>query len=110
MIVLNIYNLCRLRGIAHPHKALYNAGISKKVAHEYLSGKKKTIVIAHIEILCVLLNCQPNNLFTWQPANKEEDLPNHPLQAVRNKPLPDSIAHLQTMSVEEVERVMKASL
>lgn len=106
MIVLNIYSLCRLRGIIHPFKALTHAGISHRVAQQYLSGKKKTIVIAHIEILCVLLNCRPDNLFTWQPDTKEADLPNHPLQAVRNKPLGDGISHLQSLSVEDAEKWM----
>jgi hypothetical protein len=39
MIHINIAALARLRGIRHPHRHLIKAGISDKVAREYLRGK-----------------------------------------------------------------------
>lgn len=108
MITLNIQNLCRLRGVVHPHKALMQAGISQKLATEYLKGQKSTIVLAHIEILCTLLNCRPDNLFAWQPDNPAADQPNHPLQPIRLRPLANTLHHLQQMTVEEAEALLRS--
>lgn len=107
MIILNIHNLCRLRGIAHPQKALVQAGISQKVAHEYLKGNKSTILLKHIEILCQLLHCRPDNLFAWQPDTPEADQPTHPLQGIRVRPLANALYHLQQMTVEEAEALLR---
>ncbi|NNV53962.1 helix-turn-helix domain-containing protein [Limnovirga soli] len=108
MLVLNIKNLCRLRGIPHPQKALIQAGISDKVATQYLKGNKSTILLAHIEILCKLLNCRPDNLFAWQPDTPADDQPNHPLQGIRIRPLANALHHLQQMTVEEAEALLRS--
>jgi DNA-binding Xre family transcriptional regulator len=75
MITLNIYSLCKLRGIKYPLKTLVKAGISQQVAYEYLKGKRKSLVIKHVEILCTLLHCYPNDLFSWLPTETKDDKP-----------------------------------
>src|SRR6266487_3336489 len=102
MIALNIFQLCRLRGIKSPLTALRKAGISQKVAFKYLKGEKHTLVIKHIEILCKLLNCTPNELFTWQPDSKTDDIPTHTLQVICQKALPDVHQRLNSMKVDEL--------
>ena len=85
MISLAIKDLCRLRGIKQPLRELKRAGISHYVAHEYHQGHKHRIVVSHIEILCKLLRCTPNDLFQWEPDTAAEDNPENPLQAIRKK-------------------------
>src|SRR6266581_5042446 len=102
MIALNIFQLCRLRGIKNPLTTLRKAGISQKVAFKYLKGEKHTLVIKHIEILCKLLNCAPNELFTWQPDSKADDIPTHLLQVIHQKALPDVHQRLNSMKVDEL--------
>ena len=107
MIVLNVYNLCRLRGYMHPLKTLMQAGISQRVAWNYLNNENSSIQLAHIEILCTLLNCVPNDLFGWQPKEPAADTPGHPLQAIRRRPYTDVIAHLQQLTIAEAEALLK---
>lgn len=103
MIVLNIKALCKARGIKNAHAALCKAGISPHVATAYLKGKKPQFVTAHIELLCRLLRCTPNDLFKWQPDTAADDYPENPLQAIRHKPLLNLEQKLKNMSIKEIE-------
>jgi DNA-binding Xre family transcriptional regulator len=104
MIVLQIKELCELRGIKAPLAALMKAGISQQVAQNYLRGKKKHLLLKHIEILCTLLRCIPNDLVAWTPDDKAEDYPANPLQTVRRRSLPDLQKVIGGLSLEEVKK------
>jgi DNA-binding Xre family transcriptional regulator len=104
MIVINVKQLCKLRGIKHPHVALKKAGISHYIASEYLSGKKSTFVTGHIEKLCKLLRCTPNDLFKWVPDQAADDYAENPLQAIRQQPTFDLEDKLKTMSLDEIKK------
>ena len=104
MIKLQIKELCILRGIKTPLVALRKAGISQKVANQYLTGKKKHILLNHIELLCKLLRCTPNDLFAWMPDNKAEDVPENPLQKLRQQSLPDLQKVIGSLSLDEVKK------
>ena len=104
MITLNIAQLCAVRGIKFPLKSLRKAGISTKVASEYLNNPTKhQFTLKHIEILCKLLNCTPNNIFSWQPNKVEDDVPTNPLQKIKQHTLPNMLQHINNMSIEEIE-------
>jgi hypothetical protein len=62
------------------------------------------LLLNHIEILCKLFNCAPNDLFLWVPNNPQDDYPQNPLQAIRNQALPDLHKILGSMSIEEVKK------
>lgn len=106
MITLNIKELCRLRGIKSPNTALRKAGISNYVAQEYLSGKKHRFVTKHIEILCKLLRCTPNDLFSWTPDEPADDYPENTLQAIRKKEIPDITQAVKNMTAQEIEEML----
>jgi DNA-binding Xre family transcriptional regulator len=107
MVQLNIKELCRSRGFRHPHAALTKAGISNHVAIDMLKGKKKYLVIKHIEVLCKLLRCAPNDLFTWTPDEPADDYPQNPMQVIRKKQRLDLNEALKGMSLEEIEEMVK---
>jgi len=107
MITINVKELCRARGIKHPLPALKKAGITHYVAHEYIQGKKHRLVTSHIEILCKLLRCTPNDLFSWVPDKPEDDYPENPLQKFRKKERTDLNELLNGMSIEEIEEMVK---
>jgi len=104
MITLQVKELYKLRGIKAPLAVMMKAGISQKVASDYLTGKKKHLLLAHIEILCTLLRCTPNDLFAWTPKNQALDYPENPLQAIRQKPMPDLQHLIGAMSLDEVRK------
>lgn len=103
-MVLNIKQLCHERGIKHPLAELKKAGISHFVASAYLKEKKPQFVMAHIEILCNLLRCTPNDLFKWVPDDKKDDYPENPLQTIRKKPSFNLEERLKGMTLEEIKK------
>jgi DNA-binding Xre family transcriptional regulator len=108
MLTLQIKDLCRLRGIKAPLNALIKAGISQTVASGYLTGKKKHLLLKHIEILCELLRCYPNDLFAWTPDDKSKDYPENHLQKIRKQSLPDLQKVIGSLSLEEVKKKLES--
>ena len=104
MIKLQIKELCELRGIKAPLTVLIKAGISQKVANDYLMGKKKQLLLSHIEKLCAVLRCTPNDLFIWTPDNAAQDYPANTLQCIRHTTLPHLHRVINELSLEEVKR------
>jgi len=104
MIVLNIKELCKQRGIKHPHSALTRAGITNTVATDYLKPTKDRFVTQDIELLCQLLRCTPNDLFKWVPDEPKDDYPENPLQAIRKQETFNLEERIKGMSVEEIRR------
>ena len=108
MITLNIQQICKVRGINFPLKELTKAGISYSVAWEYLNNPtKQQFTVRHIEVLCKLLNCTPNDLFSWEPNNEAEDVPTNPLQKIRKHEMPDMVQHINNMSMEELKTFLE---
>ena len=104
MIEMNVRRMCRERGIPHPVSALMKAGIGQGIVSKYLEGKAQRVPLAHLEKLCLLFRCTPNELFTWTPAQKADDYPENPLQAIRHKPSFDLEEKLKGMSLDEIKR------
>ncbi|HLG34610.1 MAG TPA: helix-turn-helix transcriptional regulator [Bacteroidia bacterium] len=104
MLQLQIKELCILRGIKVPQRAMMKAGISQNVASAYLTGKRKHLLFKDVEILCTLLRCIPSDLFAWTPDDKNADYPENPLQKIRKQSLPDLQKVIGGLSLEEVRR------
>lgn len=108
MLKLNIRQMCTIRGIDTPFKALTQIGVSRKVAHTYLTNARKThIQVEHIELLCKLLNCTPSHLFVWQPGKADGSIKDtHPLKELLPKPMLDPHEKLVAMSVEDLNKFL----
>jgi DNA-binding Xre family transcriptional regulator len=104
MIELQIKELMKAKGIKSPYKQLVRAGIGRSTVTQYMTGKRQSIGLEHIEIFCTMLRCTPNELFAWTPTQKADDYPENLLQAIRKKPLLDLEAKLKSMSVDELTR------
>lgn len=106
MIKPNIRNLFRAKGISAPLKWMTTRGIADRTARQLLKGTGFRINFAYINILCYGLRCTPDELFTWEPDNAEEDAPSHPLQKLRKKmSLPDVNNKLKDLSAAEIKQV-----
>jgi DNA-binding Xre family transcriptional regulator len=104
MLKLQIKELCKLRGIKAPTVAISKTGITHSVAFQFLKGNKKHLTLDHIEKLCTLLRCTPNDLFAWTPNNTAEDYPENPLQKIREQSMPDLQSIIGNLSLEEVKK------
>jgi DNA-binding Xre family transcriptional regulator len=104
MIELQIKEMMKAKGIKSPYKQLVHAGMSYSTVQQYMTGKRGSVALEHIEIFCTMLRCTPNDLLAWTPSQKADGYPENPLQAIRKKPLLDLEAKLKSMSVDELTR------
>jgi DNA-binding Xre family transcriptional regulator len=85
MLSLNLKPLFKARGIDKPYSYLVKAGFPSYTAHNLLSAKTVTFRLRHIDKLCTLLNCTPNDLLVWAP-NRNETLPDaHPITRLKKQ-------------------------
>lgn len=84
MLTLKLNPIFRARGIERPYSFLVKAGLSSHTANVLLNSKTKVFRLAHIEKLCLVLKCEPNDLLIWYP-DKNEILPeDHPLAKLKH--------------------------
>lgn len=65
MLNLDIKPLFKLRGIPKPYTTLVKAGISPQSAAKIVRSETRIFRLDHIEIICGILNCTPNDLLSW---------------------------------------------
>ena len=83
MLILNLAPVFVVRGIQNPFGFLVKSGISRHSASSLLDNTIKSVNLAHLEILCHILVCEPNDLLKWIP-DKSSLLPiTHPLHNLK---------------------------
>ncbi|RYD51349.1 MAG: XRE family transcriptional regulator [Sphingobacteriales bacterium] len=104
MLTIHIKELCALRGIRYPYSWLVKNGIPVVAARTLSSGKYRHIPLEHLEKLCLIPRCTPNDLLVWQP-DAGQDQTAQPLTALirTETPAQDLIQALSTMSIEELK-------
>ncbi len=108
MLQLNLKRIFKARGIFEPYKFLVQSGFVPFTAHKYKNGSVAHMRIDHIEKLCVLLNCTPNDLFEWVPSDLLEDRADHPLQRIRRREKKIEINKLlEKFSLEKLEEIQE---
>lgn len=108
MLELNLKRIFKARGIDMPYKFLVKNGFVPFTAHKYKNGKVEHMRLDHIEKLCILLNCTPNELFEWTPDDLLDDRKDNPLQKIRKRDKKLEISKiLSRMSLEKLEEVEK---
>ncbi len=107
MILLNLKAICKLRGISKPQAWLVKAGLPKSTAANMGREDYENLPLVHLEKVCLLLNCTPNDLLRWEPAAGMETK-SHALSAL----LPTSkaeeldwVAEAGSKSVEELRAI-----
>lgn len=108
MVRLNLERIFKARGIEQPYRYLVQNGFVPFTAHKYKNNKVEQIRLDHIEKLCVLLHCTPNDIFEWGPNDLLDDHANHPLQKIRRREKKIEIGKmLSKMTIEKLEEVEK---
>lgn len=83
MLNLNLKPIFEARGIERPYTYLVKAGISRATAHNILHSKTRVFRLDHIELLCKVLICEPNDLLAYIPDAKTIIPETHPLNNLR---------------------------
>lgn len=99
MLNLNLKPIFEARGIERPYTYLVKAGISRQCAHNILSSKTRVFRLDHIELLCRVLNCEPNDLLSYTPDSQTILSETHPLNNLRQEvisqtSMKDSLANI----------------
>ncbi len=84
MLSLNLYPIFKARGIERPYTFLVKAGLTPHSANVLLNSKTKVFKLEHVEKLCLLLKCEPNDLLVWYPDKNELIADDHPLTKLKH--------------------------
>jgi DNA-binding Xre family transcriptional regulator len=109
MLEFSIARVCEARGIVKPYRFLTQNGFAPTTATKLAKGDVEYLRLEYIEKLCILLNCQPNDLFEWTPATRAEDKPDHPLAAMRKSEkinLAETLRSLPMNKIKEIESLL----
>lgn len=103
MIYFNVSEVCKTRQIERPFTFLVKAGISAHVANDILNSNSRSIRLDHIQKLCEILYCEPNDLFAYKPNDTNKLQETHPL----NKLIPkqSDFNWSQTMKTIPLEQI-----
>ncbi|WP_162126902.1 helix-turn-helix domain-containing protein [Flavobacterium phycosphaerae] len=108
MLIFNIKNLLKTRQVEKPHAFLVKAGLSSHSAHNILNAHSRVYRLDHIEKLCEILHCEPNDLLTYVPDSNKILADNHPLHKLTPKNEEFDWQHtLKTLPLEELKEVAK---
>ncbi len=92
MLSLNLTPIFKARGIEKPFSFLVKAGISPRSATTIIDSSTRSFRLDHIELLCRILVCEPNDLLLWAPDKDQQYSKDHPLF---NLPQQDSMTDMK---------------
>lgn len=106
MLIFNPERVFALRGIAGKVGYLVRQGLSYPLARRLIEGDGLSVRFKNVELLCVLLNCTPNDLFEWRPTEKDQVGENHALNQLKRAALsPDLQQLIKDIPADKFEEV-----
>ena len=110
MLSLNLTPIFNARGITKPYTFLVKAGFTPHSANSIINSKTKVFRLDHIEQLCTVLVCEPNDLLAWTPNNGHQFSENFPLlklkPAITNDNWHDKLASLPFKQLNEISKAI----
>lgn len=111
MLYFNVKRVLDLRGIDKPYAFLVKNGFVHSTALNITGGKVVQIKIEQIEKLCLLLNCEPSDLFEWRQSEKSPALAeNQALNALKrgkSAPIADIVKDIPVEKMEEINEMIR---
>jgi DNA-binding Xre family transcriptional regulator len=97
------------KGYRKPHALLVKAGIHSSTANRILYDNVRSFRLDHIEKLCKILICEPQDLLLWIPEKGEPLAETHPLHNLKQQePVVNWKETLNTMPYKQLKQVTKA--
>ncbi len=110
-LVLNIQHICAVKNIDRPFTFLRKAGFTHNTASMLANNQITSINLAHIERLCIIFNCTPNDLFDYKITQPVEQLKGNPLTAIIKNQQPvnfnELVRNLPLDKLKEIEEEIK---
>ena len=106
MLVFNPRRIFALRGVEKPTSFLVKQGIAPSTVIKFMKAQSSMFKISYVEMICVGMNCTPNDLFDWHEDANTKLPENHPLRALERKEKIANIRELlHDMPVEKLSMV-----
>lgn len=106
MLVFNPRRIFALRGVEKPSAFLARQGIAPSTAIKFMKAQSSMFKISYVEMICVTMNCTPNDLFDWKPDAKTNLPENHPLRALeRTEKIKNIRELLHDLPVEKLSQI-----
>lgn len=106
-IVLDLKPVLAARNIIHPSAYLLKIGINNNTANKMLKGEAVQLNFRQLTLLCLNLNCTPNDLFVLRDMELPENHALHKLPAISQEPTPSIDEWLAGKSIEEVQELVR---
>lgn len=94
MIYFNLTRLLKLRGVERPYSWLVANGFVPQTATRWAKNQIGHIRADHMERLCLLLNCTPNDLFEWREDTNTHLADGHALRTLKRDPSAKSFTEM----------------
>lgn len=108
MLVFNLKSVMQARQIERPHSFLVKAGISPHSANDLLHSQTRTFRLDHIEKLCEILHCEPNDLVAFIPDPNQKSQENHALNKfIQQEETFDWQQTIKTMPITQLKELGK---
>ncbi len=79
MLEIKFNHILNARGIFNHHKFLLDSGFTSHTASNLLNSDTSSFKLEHIERLCRVLICEPNDILIYHPSKKYPIAATHPL-------------------------------
>ena len=80
MLIIKFTHILDARGITNHFTYLVDSGFSRHTASNLLHSTTRSFRLDHIERLCRILICEPNDILSYYPSKKHPLSENHPLK------------------------------
>jgi len=106
MLSLDLVPIFKARGIERPYTFLVKAGLSPHSATSIINSQSRVFRLDHVELLCSLLHCTPNDILIWLPDKNKKIPDNHPLTNLRKKKFDsDWVETLKTIPIDKLNEI-----
>lgn len=107
MLRLNLERIARLRGVKNISVEMQRNGINKQAAARYNRGEMVHFKLGHIEKLCLMLNCTPDDIIEWIPDKLLENNPTVALNKLKRKESFDIVEISKNIPLERLSEIKK---
>ncbi len=105
MITFYVKELMISKGYKYPNNTLRKLGFHYTQASHLLSGKARSLSLNHVEMLCIFLNCTPNDIMNFTPDQKDYIQSTHPLNEVtKEAQTMGPIDYLRSLSPKDLKK------
>lgn len=106
MLVFNPRRIFALRGVAKPTSFFVKQGVAYSTAIKFMKAHSSMFKTSYVEMICIGMNCTPNDLFDWHEDSKTKLPEDHPLRALERKEKIKNISELlHDMPVEKLAQL-----